>query len=63
MSDINKDQQEPLEVNNAEEVSEERRNALAKLGKYAYAAPAVTGLLISKKASAVSGGPPAPPAP
>jgi len=41
-----------------------RRDALAKLGKFAsagYMAPALLTLLVSKKASAASGAPPLPP--
>lgn len=37
---------------------EGRREALKKLGSYAFAAPVMMSMLASKKASAISGGPP-----
>ena len=41
--------------------NEDRREALKKLGRYAYTAPVMAALLASDKASAASLGPPDPP--
>jgi len=42
--------------NNDEPISQERREAMKKLGKYAYVAPAVITLLASRKVPAQSAG-------
>jgi len=52
---------DPKQEETKQEADEERRAALKKLGKYAYAAPLVVSLLASKNASALS--PPPPPNP
>jgi len=49
------------EIQNDEPISQERREALKKMGKYAYVAPAVVTLLASRRVPAQSA-PPTPPA-
>ncbi len=47
-----------LESGIDEGTDEGRRNALKKLGTYAFAAPVMMSMVASKKATAASGGPP-----
>ena len=55
---INDQQVSADDANSTDEISVDRRKALGKLSKYAYAAPVVTGMLLSKKAAAFSPPPP-----
>ena len=48
---------------NKKEADESRREALKKLGKYAYTAPVVMSLLATKNADAQFGSPIQPPGP
>jgi len=51
---------EQNQQNNEKETDIGRREALQKLGVYAYTAPAILSILASKKASAISPPPPPP---